>query len=751
MTRLWILACAALALPCIAQNTPDLARVLSFEAEPAGTSPGGWGGGPPDTIAVDEKVVHGGKRSVRIERHEGASQQFSTVTKMLPIDFAGKSIELRGFLRMDSVVGNTGLWMREDGEGQTQAFDNMQQRQLHGTADWTEYSIVLPLRPQARQLFIGVLLSGTGTTWADDLQLLVDGKPIWEAPKVERPTSVMETDREFDRGSHISVSALSAVQVANLAALGKVWGFLKYHHPQIVNGQRQWDYELLRVMPKILGAADRAAANQVLVDWLKAVGPVDACRQCAALEEKDLQLRPDLAWLSDEKALGAELSKSLLAIHKNRLPNRQFYVSTAGAANPSFDHELAYGSIPLPDSGFQLLALFRFWNVVEYWSPNREIVGENWDGVLSEFIPRVALAKNAHDYTREMFALIALDHDTHANLWGSQPMLPPEGACELPVTIRFVENQAVVTGFRAQSGKSSGLRIGDAIARLDGVPVTKLVEEWSPYYAASNDPTRLRDIARSMTRGPCGDARVGLVRGGKESEVITPRVSSNQLDPRAGATHDLPGDTFRKLSDDVAYLKLSSIKAVDVPGYIDSAAGTKGLIIDLRNYPSEFVVFALGRLLVDRDTRFVEFTRCDLSNPGAFHWMEGPVLMPTTPHYAGKVVVLIDEVSQSQAEYTTMAFRSSPRTTVIGSTTAGADGNVSQFSLPGGLSTMISGLGIFYPDRKPTQRVGILADVEVKPTIAGIRDGRDELMEEALRRILGPQATPELIERTLRR
>ena len=143
MTRLWILACAALVLPCAAQNTPDLARVLSFEAEPNGTLPGGWGGGPLDTIALDDKVVHGGKRSVRLVRHEDASQQFSTLTKALPVDFAGTRIELRGFLRTEAVSGYTGLWMREDGEGGSVAFNNMQQRQLHGTTDWTEYSITL--------------------------------------------------------------------------------------------------------------------------------------------------------------------------------------------------------------------------------------------------------------------------------------------------------------------------------------------------------------------------------------------------------------------------------------------------------------------------------------------------------------------------------------------------------------------------------------------------------------------------------
>ena len=59
---------------------------------------------------------------------------------------------------------------------------------------------------------------------------------------------------------------------------------------------------------------------------------------------------------------------------------------------------------------------------------------------------------------------------------------------------------------------------------------------------------------------------------------------------------------------------------------------------------------------------------------------------------------------------------------------------------------MISGIGVFYPDKAPTQRVGIVADVEVRPTIAGIRAGRDEVLEEALRQILGREASAEQIE-----
>ena len=124
---------------------------------------------------------------------------------------------------------------------------------------------------------------------------------------------------------------------------------------------------------------------------------------------------------------------------------------------------------------------------------------------------------------------------------------------------------------------------------------------------------------------------------------------------------------------------------------------------------------------------------------------------PLPPHYAGKVVILVDEVSQSQAEYTAMALRANPRAVVVGSTTAGADGNVSPIPLPGGLRSMISGIGVFYPDKRPTQRVGIIADVEARPTIAGIRAGRDEVLEQALRLLLPKDVPPERIVDAARR
>jgi C-terminal processing protease CtpA/Prc len=728
-----------------------LAAALAFETQPVGDMPGGWGGGPPGTIFSDDKVFHGGQRSARIERQPDSPSNFSTITKSIPMDFSGATVELRGFLRTEDVSDFVGLWMREDGESPALAFDNMQARQLKGTIDWKEYSITLPLHPEARQLVFGVLVSGTGKAWADDLQLLVDGKPLWDAPKIDRPTTALDRDHEFDGGSGVSITDLTEVQIDNLVTLGKIWGFLKYHHPKVTSGERHWDYDLFRVLPAILAARDREAANAALLHWTTSLGEIALCKPCARLDESDLYFRPDLNWIADGAQLGDALSQSLRSVRDNRLPDRQFYVSlVADIGNPSFNHELGYENLKFPDAGFQLLGLYRFWNIVEYWSPYRDLVGEAWDSVLAEFIPRIALAKNSETYQRELMALLAKARDGHANLWSSLQARPPVGKCQIPVNVRFIENLPVISGLpAAEPDGVAGLKLGDVISTLDGVPTPKLIESWAPYYSTSNQAARLRDLGRYLTRGECGESIVGIRRGAENLKITAKRVplAINDFSP---GTHDLPGPAFRLLSKDVAYLKLSSVKDADAASYIQQAAGTKGLIIDIRNYPSSFMVFALGSLLVDSETPFARFTTGDLSNPGAFHWGATESLKPEKPHYAGKVVILVDETSMSQSEYTAMAFRVARGAIVVGSTTSGADGNVSPFALPGGLRTMISGIGVFYPDKAPTQQIGIVPDVKIAPTVAGIRAGRDEVLEEALRQILGPRLSGAELEKMIK-
>lgn len=750
--RVALLAFALSVVPVWAQGPvrltqTQLVKLLTFEDTHSEGSPKGWFGGPPETIHADGSVVHSGSWAVRLERTASSPQAFSVITSALPVHFTGNEIELRGFLRTEDVSGYAGLWLRQDGDRPNLVLDNMEKRQLKGSTDWAEYSIKMPVHSEATRLYFGVLVSGTGKAWADDLQLLVDGKPIWDAPERKEPETILTRDHEFDGGSKIAVQQLTPAQVANLTLLGRVWGFLKYHHPRVRAGEIHWDYELFRVLPAVLAATDAAAGQKALVTWVKATGTPPDCTKCASLKSPEAHLRPGLGWLSDTALLGSELSTLLQAIHRNRpAGGKQFYLGqNSGVGNGNFDRELAYKTVTFPDAGYQLLALYRFWNIVEYWFPYRDVIGEPWEGVLGEFVQRVPLAKTRDDYQLQMMALIARVHDTHANLWSSLQVRPPRGTCQAPVLVRFIGRQAVVTGY--VEGSSGPLQPGDVIESVDGIPVSKLITDWAPWYAASNEPTRLRDMGRSLLRGECPGAALKVRRGTEALEMVAARV------PLAGLKmpqwHDRPGEAFQKLGEDVAYLKFSSVQN-KAASYIDSAKGTKGLIVDLRNYPSSFLIFALGALLVDKPTPFARFTTPDLENPGAFQFTPVMTLEPGKVRYDGRIVILVDEVTQSSAEYHAMAFRAGPRATVIGSTTAGADGNVSAIPLPGGLRTMISGIGVFYADNRPTQRMGIVPDIEVVPTVEGIRNGRDEVLEKALRVILGDGVAQEEIEKLAR-
>jgi hypothetical protein len=216
----------ALALSCSAQTTPtptdqaNLTKVLSFENEHSGEKPGGWFANPPGTVFVDDKIMHGGQWSVRIERSSQSAGEFSVIGRTIPWEFSGKTIEMRGFLRTENVTGYAGLWMRQDGGTEMLALENMQSQQLKGTHDWAEYKITLPVHPKTQSLVFGFLMVGTGKAWADDLQILVDGRPLWDIPK---PTTVLDRDHEYDGGSRIVLSELSRVQIQNLATAGKVW------------------------------------------------------------------------------------------------------------------------------------------------------------------------------------------------------------------------------------------------------------------------------------------------------------------------------------------------------------------------------------------------------------------------------------------------------------------------------------------------------------------------------------------------
>ena len=93
---------------------------------------------------------------------------------------------------------------------------------------------------------------------------------------------------------------------------------------------------------------------------------------------------------------------------------------------------------------------------------------------------------------------------------------------------------------------------------------------------------------------------------------------------------------------------------------------------------------------------------------------------------------MTNEMSLSNAEYTVMSLSNAKNVTVMGEETLGANGNVARLPLSGNVEILYSSLGIYTPNGDQTQRIGITPDIEIHPTIEGIKEGRDELMEAAV-------------------
>jgi C-terminal processing protease CtpA/Prc len=94
--------------------------------------------------------------------------------------------------------------------------------------------------------------------------------------------------------------------------------------------------------------------------------------------------------------------------------------------------------------------------------------------------------------------------------------------------------------------------------------------------------------------------------------------------------------------------------------------------------------------------------------------------------------MLIDDRAISQSEHTALFFEAANGTTFIGTPTAGANGDVTNFTLPGGFRVNFSGHDVRHADGRQLQRVGIQPHIQVAPTIKGLQAGRDEVLERAI-------------------
>ncbi|MPR31802.1 S41 family peptidase [Salmonirosea aquatica] len=689
-----------------------------------------WGTGY--SLSVDTTQKFDGKSSLRIKSSDQKTDgSFGSAANTIPAVYEGKEIELRGYVKLDRVEnGWAGLMLRVDGASGMLQFDNMQKENVSGTSDWKQYSVKLPYSRDAKKIHVGALLTGTGSMWIDHFELLIDGRPFTDAPL--KALSAVELDKEFVQGSKVTFGELSSKIIKDMTEVGMLWGFLKYYHPAVASGNYNWDFELFRILPKILNAKTEAEKQREIYQWVQKLGAVSIDRPTEG-QTGTVKYKPDLAWIN---ALGydRELLSKLDSVKRAARPQEHYYVGLVpNVLNPIFKNENPYATMAYPDAGYRLLTLFRYWNMIEYFFPYKSLIGEDWRGVLAEFVPKFIGASNETEFKLATLALIARVNDTHANVYNYDRALDNYfGNNYAAVETGFIENKAVVVNyFNQKLGLKSGLKIGDVIETIDGKTIEQITGEKLPYTPASNYPTQLRNLARDLLRTNDTLLSVGYRRNDVSDKTDVAAYDRKKIN--FYANHTKRDTCFKLIGPDVAYLYPGTIKGSYLPRIAPDLLKTKGLIIDMRCYPSDFIVYSLSEYLLPKPEPFVKFTAGSLSTPGQF--TVGPDLSAgkiNPGYYKGRIIIMVNESTLSQSEFSTMAFSTAPNVTIIGSTTAGADGNVSQIVLPSGITTGISGIGVYYPDGRETQRVGIVPDVEIKPTILGIAAGRDELLEKAI-------------------
>ena len=153
----------------------------------AGTKPSSYEAGN------DEDIKYNNDSSIYLKSIADVKEGFGTIMRSVkPDEYINKRIKLTGYIKSENVTNWAGMWMRVDGPERNRSlqFDNMKNRPIKGTNDWTKYEIVLDVPENSTNIAYGVLVHGNGRIW------LVN--PIFEEVGNNIPTTNIPSETKYD-------------------------------------------------------------------------------------------------------------------------------------------------------------------------------------------------------------------------------------------------------------------------------------------------------------------------------------------------------------------------------------------------------------------------------------------------------------------------------------------------------------------------------------------------------------------------
>ncbi len=286
--------------------------------------------------------------------------------------------------------------------------------------------------------------------------------------------------------------------------------------------------------------------------------------------------------------------------------------------------------------------------------------------------------------------------------------------------------------------KKEGFALGDIVLSVNGRDISSIIDEAGSYFPTSNTETKYRDISNMLLRGNDDTTADVLVKkaDGKLKHITVLRSKQFYVKNVYAPFFRNKLPVCKIFDDNVGYIDMVQLNVDNVDSVMNVLRNTKGIIFDDRSYPPDAAQQLYNYLplpvhkndglsgpVVDADVIANEYR--DYTTETTWFYKSIPQTKNHKWTYKGRLVVLFNEWTQSQAEATAASLIE--RGAIgIGTHTAGANGDVTNFNLPGSVNLTFSG------HRTSMQRTGIIPHIKAAPTIKGVRERRDEVLEKAV-------------------
>ena len=529
-------------------------------------------------------------------------------------------------------------------------------------------------------------------------------------------------------------ACIAANSTRNLYYTAKVWGYLKYFHPAVNGCNKNLDSILVALIPEVEGDSTDSSLNASLLKMFDYAGPMPTATTPAPTLTPDETINLDLAWQHDT-ALSPEVQALLDSIRVNFRPVQTCYYEWNANRSPSdlFPYQINekdYSPTIAIMEPYRLLTLFRIWNIYGYFYPYKTLLDQSWDTVLMDMIPVVRLSQTTLSFQLALMEFQAHLQDAHA-VTNSQILADHFGFNCLPMIFSYIDSQTVIT--KVFKGVTA-VKPGDVVLDIDGTPTQTIRDSLLKYTPGGNASVINRNISTTLLQGTSLTA-ILVVDDGSGPQTVSINRTASEAEVGDSMFHwQGDGSHWKVLSGGIGYINMGIADSLDVDEMFPALKNASAIIFDLRNYPQSNILYQCCDSLIPSSVPFARWFFPDPTFPGT-----GQISITNcgsipynSYYYKGKVILLVNEITQSAAEFTTMALSKAPKAIIVGSQTAGADGDVTATIYPTEAYMYYTSYGVSFSDGRKTQQVGIVPNVVVKPTIVDIRVGVDPVLDTAI-------------------